>query len=342
MNDYALNEAFNRIEKRHADAIATYEEHREKVEKEIPEIVHLNSEIANTGRNVIIASLTQGIDIKSRIDEIRRANMYAQNRTSELLVSHNYPKDYLDIKYYCPKCNDTGYIKNDYCECVTNLVNQINAEIVNKNSFFKQCNFDDFNLDMFSTSKYVQVKDKSREVVRTVTEYDYMKEILEDCQHYAEVFKTYSSPSMLMTGTTGLGKTHLSLAMGKIIMEKGYSVIYNSALDLFSCLEKEKFTKNRDYDVDTLESVLNVDLLIIDDLGVEVDNKFYKSALYNIINTRYIRALPTIINTNLTLDDLNFRYEDRIFSRLFSYQIIEFYGEDIRMKLEKKNRTSLS
>lgn len=335
MNNYALNEAFDRIAKRHADAIATYEEHIEKIEKEIPEIVHLNSEIANTSRNIIIASLTKGIDVKSRVDEIRRANQYAQRRTSELLISHNYSSDYLDVKYHCPKCHDTGYINDDYCECVTNLVNQISAENVNKNSFFKQCTFDDFDLSYFSPSKVIQIKDKNRNIINSMSEYDYMVKILNQCREYAEIFKVHASPSpsILMTGTTGLGKTHLSLAIARSIMEKGFSVIYNSALDLFNCLEKEKFSKTNNYEVDTLESVLNVDLLILDDLGVEIDNKFYKSVLYNIINTRYIRSIPTIINTNLDLDDLKSKYEDRILSRMFSYQIMEFYGEDIRMKL---------
>ncbi|MCD7800093.1 MAG: ATP-binding protein [Ruminococcus sp.] len=337
MNNTALNEAFDIISKRHAEAIATYEERINKVEKEIPEIVHLNSEIANTSKNIIIASLTKGIDIKSRIDEIKRANLYAQRKASELLISHNYSSDYLDIKYYCPKCSDTGYIDDDYCECVNNLVKQINAENINKNSSFKQCTFEDFNLNLFSRSNMHCIKDKNGETFRNISEYEHMKTILQQCIEYSEIFKS-SSPSILMSGPTGLGKTHLSLSIARRVMEKGYSVIYNSALDLFNCLEREKFSKNYDSQADTLEGILNVDLLILDDLGVEVDNKFYKSILYNIINTRYIHSIPTIINTNLSLNDLNLKYEDRIVSRMFSYQVMEFYGEDIRMKRESNGK----
>ncbi|MBS6445159.1 MAG: ATP-binding protein [Ruminococcus sp.] len=340
MNNYALNQAFDIIEKRHAEAISEYENRIRKVEKEIPEIAHLNSQIANTSREVIIASLTKDGDVKSRIEEIKRVNQYAQNRIAELLISHRYPKDFLNMHYHCPKCSDTGYIDNDYCECVNTLVNKINADTINKNSFFKNCTFESFNLDYYSRSKMVFLKGHNNQVVSTYNEYEYMQKVFDFCKKYAENFQVKNSEDLLIFGGTGVGKTHISLAMGKKIMEAGFSVIYNSALDLFSSLEKERFSNNNNFEISILDGVLNADLLIIDDLGIEMDNKFYKSVLYNIINTRYIKSLPTIINTNLNLNGLDLKYEERIFSRLYSYHMMEFQGNDYRIA-SKDNRQSI-
>lgn len=336
MNNHALNQAFNIIEKRHAEAISEYENRIQKVEKEIPEIAYLNSQIANTSREVIIASLTKDGDVKSRIEEIKRVNQYAQNRITELLISHKYPQDFLNMHYHCSKCSDTGYFNNDYCECVNTLVNKINADTINKNSFFKNCNFESFNFDCYSHSKMVFLKGQNNQVIGTYNEYEYMQKVLDFCKKYAENFQTKDSQDLLILGGTGVGKTHISLAMGKKIMESGFSVIYNSALDLFSSLEKERFS-NSNFEDSILDGVLNADLLIVDDLGVEIDNKFYKSALYNIINTRYIKSLPTIINTNLDLQGLNFKYEARISSRLYSYRMMEFQGNDYRVASKDNN-----
>lgn len=327
MNNQAIIEAFNRISKRRNDAVAEYDRHLEEVEKSIPEIVYLNGQIANTSRNILLTALNKGVDIKSQVEEIKRANLHAQQRINTLLQSHGYPSDYLTIKYHCPNCNDTGYPKDstNYCECVTRLANEISAEWVNQNTHLQLSSFDTFSFDYYDKNKFYTIDGIQ------ISEYENIVEIFNDCKNYARDFNPHF-PNILMIGSTGLGKTHLSLAMARVISESGYSVIYNSAMDLFSSIEREKFSKYQNEGIDTLDSVLSVDLLILDDLGVEYDNKFYKSVLYNIINTRIVRNLATIINTNLSIKALNDKYENRITSRLFNYQVMEFFGKDIRQR----------
>jgi DNA replication protein DnaC len=328
MNRKVISEAFRRISKRHNEALAEYEKHLEEVENKIPEIVQLNGQIANTSRNIIVTALSKGVDVKSQVERIKSANLYAQKRVDDLLTQHGYPKDYLSINYHCKDCCDTGYVNDSttYCKCVNRLVSEINAEWINKNTSLQLSSFETFSLDFYDKDKYYDINGIM------ISEYKNILDIFNDCKNYAEHFNlTY--PSILMMGPTGLGKTHLSLAIARVVSNAGYSVAYNSAMDLFSAIEKEKFNNKYNSDgMDTLESVLTVDLLILDDLGVEYDNRFYKSVLYNIINTRIIRNLPTIINTNLTVEDLNEKYENRITSRLFTYQIMVFYGRDIRQR----------
>ena len=76
-----------------------------------------------------------------------------------------------------------------------------------------------------------------------------------------------------------------------------------------------------------------VDLLIIDDLGTELNNAFVTSQLFLCINERLLARKSTIISTNLSLDELQNEYSERIFSRLISnYEIMLILGDDIRIK----------
>jgi DNA replication protein DnaC len=135
-----------------------------------------------------------------------------------------------------------------------------------------------------------------------------------------------------MQGETGLGKTHLSLAIAGEVIEKGYTVLYNSAQNIFNELQKERFGKG-DSDGRFEPMVLECDLLVIDDLGAEFSTQFTNAALYNIVNTRINASLPTIISTNLSLKELEERYTRRISSRLIGeYNTLYFIGGDVRQK----------
>ena len=134
-----------------------------------------------------------------------------------------------------------------------------------------------------------------------------------------------------MMGNTGLGKTHLSLAIAAVVTQNGYGVVYGSVNNLVSKLEKEHF--GRDEDNGTLESLLTCDLLILDDLGTEFRTAFSTAELYNIANTRQMAKRPTIISTNLTMKELEAAYSSRFTSRIIAdYVRCLFQGEDIRQK----------
>ena len=92
-----------------------------------------------------------------------------------------------------------------------------------------------------------------------------------------------------------------------------------------------RFNKNNSDFV--YDNILNVDLLIIDDLGTELTNTFTNSKLFYCLNTRYLHRKSTIISTNLALDRLTDIYSERIFSRISSnYILLKFFGTDIRIK----------
>ena len=164
-----------------------------------------------------------------------------------------------------------------------------------------------------------------------------MSAILEIAKKYANSFDPEKSGSIIMMGNTGLGKTHVSSAMGGIIINNGFDVYYSTAVDMMADFENERFS-NVKSDSLRSEKYFSCELLIIDDLGTELINQFTTSCLYNVINSRLIKKKPTIINTNFTREDLRKKYMDRITSRIFGeYTVLPFLGTDIReKKLQKK------
>jgi DNA replication protein DnaC len=148
-----------------------------------------------------------------------------------------------------------------------------------------------------------------------------------------DFLKSYSvnfnknSGSFFFTGGTGLGKTHLSLAVMNKVTEKGYSVFYGSADNIIKQMEKERFGRSN---TDIEEEIENADLLIIDDLGTEFRTAFSETAVYQIINNAILNSKPMIISSNLSITELEERYGQRVVSRLNSFEVINFIGTDIR------------
>lgn len=142
----------------------------------------------------------------------------------------------------------------------------------------------------------------------------------------------------MMRGATGLGKTHLSLAIANEVIQNGFGVIYVSAPMLLSTLEKSHFKYDYDTEEETINSLVTCDLLIIDDLGTEFQSSYSTSTIYNIFNSRLLNRKPTIMNTNLTLKDLEKSYSPRFVSRVMgNCAKIDFLGRDIRRPRPRSN-----
>ena len=253
------------------------------------------------------------------IEEQKIRNLTAQENVKRLLEKHGLPEDYLEVKYHCPQCDDTGVTGTKLCACHIELLKNLAYEEAGKKSPLKICTFEDFKL-----SYYPEKAESSYEL----SPREKMADILSFCKEYAENFDR-KAPSVLMAGQTGLGKTHLSLSIVGKVIEKGYSVMYNSAQNFFRELQNERFGKSGSSAFENM--MLECDLLVIDDLGAEFSTTFTVSALYNIVNTRINTGLPTIISTNYSLAEIEKQYTNRISSRFIGeYSILYFEGKDIR------------
>ena len=198
------------------------------------------------------------------------------------------------------------------------------SKALNDRSPMKLKSFDDFDLSLYPDSSD---KPSGGENPRKI-----MAQNLSRCIEYANSFDGTGS-GMLMIGATGLGKTHLSLAVANAVIERGYSAIYGSVPELLRMMDNEQF---RRAEGDTMSLLLGCELLILDDLGAETKSEYNIARLYEIINARVNRGIPMIISTNLNPQQINERYQDRIWSRLFSMEVLMFSGTDNRIKLSNR------
>lgn len=128
----------------------------------------------------------------------------------------------------------------------------------------------------------------------------------------------------------------MSNCIAQKLLEKGKTVLYQTAPVLLESVIDYKMSKQKNLN-NIYQSVLNVDLLIIDDLGTESLNSMKLSELFTILNTRILnlnnKTTKTIISTNLNIKDIFNIYEERIGSRIAGYyDIYYFFGDDLRFK----------
>lgn len=302
------------LAQRRSRALAERENHHRIAVETVPEILEAEEKMSRAGLATIKAVGMGAADAKEYIQKLSEINLEAQAQRRLLLKSNGFPEDWLDVHYTCKKCEDKGFVSGIMCGCFKELLKSIEYEKLCSKLPVGNCRFDNFKLDYYPDGAGTSPKKR-------------MESVLNYCKAYAADFSR-RSPSLLLYGKTGLGKTHLSLAIAGNAVEEGYGVIYSSAQNLFNKLEKDKFGKA---DANTEEAILDCDLLIIDDLGAEFTTQFTVSALYNIVNSRELEGKSTIISTNLMPEQLTKAYGERIASRILSnYVMLYFDGSDIR------------
>jgi DNA replication protein DnaC len=256
-------------------------------------------------------------EIRADVEELSR-------RRAELLEANGYPADYTDPRYECEKCQDSGYVDGRMCECMRRELILAGYESSGIARLMGTQRFDNFNLEFY------------RDTPRT---YQNMSYVFETMRSYAQGFDPAVSPNLILFGGTGLGKTHLSTAVAKTVIDRGYDVVYTGAIGMLADFERARFGNASGAESGNgTERYFDCDLLIIDDLGSEVSNQFTVSCIYNVINNRISLGRPTLISTNLNQNEIGDRYWDRITSRLFGeYLPLVFSGTDVRkQKISKK------
>lgn len=305
---------------KHLAAGETQRVRMREVEAGHPEMAEINAALSQTGLRIFEAAMAGREGLEQRIAKLRDDNRRLLDDRAALLTVYGYPADYLDLKYECSACMDTGFIDNGtrLCTCMRRALVLAGYESSGIGPLLERQTFENFSLQY-----YTDPADRRR-----------MEQVLETARRYVGLFSDEKSQNLLFFGQTGLGKTHLSSAIAKSLIDRGFDVLYETAQNLFGDFEDEKF--NRAYNTGVEERktdrYFSCDLLIIDDLGAELSNQFTASCLYNLINTRYNMGKSCIISTNLTHPEIEKRYSQRVLSRLLGqYQNLQFTGRDIRM-----------
>lgn len=304
------------IDSRRANSISTFEKHTAEVTSSVEGYREIDQALSIVGSR-IMGTVLAGSKSSQTLDQIRKEYEDLAEAKKALLTNHGYPEDYCDIHYSCPACSDTGYVGVNICSCLKREIVRAFSEDSGLYSLLKNHSFETFSLDYY--------KGNDRQL---------MEQNLSILNDFADHFDAGESDSFLFYGGTGLGKTHLSSAVAKKLIENGSYVVYESAINMFSDYESARFgAKSAGSSQPDLEKYDDCDLLIIDDLGCEVTNQFTLSCLYRLIDSRIMKHKSTIISTNLNQDEIRKRYTDRLASRIFGeYRILIFLGTDIRQQ----------
>ncbi len=317
-NSDAFKKVMDDFSVKRAAAIDEAEKRLDDVVKKCPEIKMIDVALAGTGV-AIMEAIGQGRDgIEERIEKIRKNNEELQQQRADCLALLGLMSDHTEPKFECTLCKDTGYDESArLCKCFKKALTIETCKRSGLGRLVDIQTFDSYSLDYFKDN---------------IDVYDKMSEIFKQCKKYAEKFSPESKHLMLV-GDTGLGKTHLSTAIAGRVIERGFDVCYDTATNIFSSFENERFGKQNSKFAIPTERYFDCDLLIIDDLGTEPVTQFTVSSLYNLINTRSMNEKQVLLNTNLTKDEIKKKYGDRIASRLIGEAIIlQFVGNDVRLQ----------
>lgn len=289
----------------------------------IPKLKELEDELislsAESGRQALFGNT-------EILNNLKEATAQIKEMQRQLLIDNGYPPDYLCMQYKCSKCKDTGFIDNKKCACFKQAI----ADMIYAGSNMKSV----LDRENFSTFSFKYYSDDYIDETIGLSPLSNMQKIVASCKSFIRHFDK-KHDNLLFIGNTGVGKTFLANCIAKELLDRGYTVIYLTAFRLFDILEKYKFGREAENALaasDQFEYILDCDMLIIDDLGTELNNSFTTSQLYLIINERLLRQKSTLISTNLSLDNLLTNYSERIYSRIISnYSIRRIVGEDIRL-----------
>lgn len=318
------------INSHHVEIMSIYEKIRSKEEEnlknrkseiaiKLPKVIDIENSI---GRLCIQMSLNTLRNLSNRDEYLKEVKEQITNlrvKKSELLVENGYPLDYLELKYACNKCKDTGFTGKEKCSCYKQKLIRIHYRNTDLSRLLEKNNFDNFKFEYYNSSNNGPEKFSPKEN---------MEIMVSKAWNFIKNFNE-TDENLLFYGNSGTGKTFLSHCIAKELLDKGYFVVYKTAEDLIKSLKDVKFNGNTELE----DYLINCDLLIIDDLGTEMSSEFSKTELFNLLNSKLLKQKKMLVSTNYSLDGLLNIYSERITSRLMgNFNLFKFYGNDIRLQ----------
>jgi len=245
--------------------------------------------------------MEDSLKLKHEIDDLK-------TKINNYLALNNIDASKLTPKYDCKICNDTGVAGGRICKCLLNELNlQLSLRASSQSHFksFADCKKEIMDEQDIKASEWLQTW----------------------CARYPNITKA----NINIVGGSGTGKTFMLECVANELIKKGVLVCYKTAFELNELARLYHIGKAYGF-----SDCLNAEVLLIDDLGTEpILKNVTKEYLYNLINTRQINNKPTLISTNLSLDNILDRYDERIFSRLANKNlstVIQLVSADKRIK----------
>ncbi len=239
------------------------------------------------------------------------------------LTEAGYEEDYLQPIYTCQLCKDTGYVGepiHTLCQCVQKRV----MEKMVGDTDYRLLQHENF-------ESYDETIIPETTLSNGMTQREAQRRIRNICKKYADNFDPGSGESLMMVGSSGLGKTFLMNCVCQRVIERGYQVVVTTAFKLAEIMRDYQFNGTS---AEAVREMVDADLLAVDDLGAEPRfRNLTGSGILFIINERYNAGKPMIFTTNCPPPDLYINYGDRVAARILDpvrTKIFLFEGNDLR------------
>jgi len=233
--------------------------------------------------------------------------------------------------YNCLKCHDAGYLRADVpyghpqfgkpvkCACTVAKEQAVKQQALENMSGI-------MHYDLYENATFRTYNKRIPGVV--------------DAYNAAFVFAHDPDGWLVLVGEYGCGKTHLAVAIAKVVLEQGKSVLVQTVPDLLDNLRTSFDPKAETISFNTLfEDMKTADLLVLDDYGAENTTPWAVEKLFQILNYRYSAALPTVITTNnIGLEGIDGRIRSRLHDKSL-VNVIEINAKDYRPQLSGRKKT---
>lgn len=327
MDNNILKQLLTEYDSKRMYALTSLEDRKERLRETSSEYTLLEKDMQNISLEVLKAMLNlEDTEKEKKLKNLQQKTDEISEKKAKLLQNLNLPSDYLSPHFECSLCQDTGYVQNSLCSCIKQKLYDIEYNKSNISNI-KFENFENFKFDVYSDEAKPEIYNSQ------ISPRENMKKIYTISKRFVENFNSPEGKNLMFLGPTGLGKTFLSNCIAKEILDSGKTVLYQTAPVMLDSIIKSKFENSSTL----IDNILDVDLLIIDDLGTETMNNMKFTELFNIINTRLLnqnkKSTKTIISTNMDMKDIFEVYDERIGSRIIgNYNICRFFGDDIRVR----------
>jgi len=304
-------------------AKSRYEKNKEIIYAKLPIIEEIQSEIQEKSSALILLTINNPSFSDLEFNKRKLEIQDLRSRIVEILVENNLPMNSLDIVYNCFTCKDTGYVASNKCKCYRKVLAKIYLDESELKDLIQKYNFQKFDFNLFPK----QITEKEGKSPRAN-----IRAIRNEIDNYINNFDKIND-NLCFYGAVGSGKSFMTYCIAKELLERGYLVIYKSSTDLFEDLRTIRIQSDKNLE----DLIFNCDLLIIDDFGIELTNDYTSLDLFNLLNKKMLYNKKILISTNLLLENIVEKYQERIYSRIIgNFKFHRFIGEDLRIELSNK------
>ncbi len=319
MRDELLNQALRETQERQEENQRLSLERRRQAEDRSDRIRMLLAERENLVRSSVRGILNGAPGSAENLPETME-NLSGRIRRE--LVRAGFPEDYLEPVVTCPLCRDTGYVGDPIrkrCSCVNQRYQELLRKEIGLPTDGSET-FETYDESLLPAEPIEGHRFSQRQMTGAVKK---------ACETWADTYPEQKPRDMVLSGKSGLGKTFLMHAMAARLIERGVPVIVISAWSFLETARKSYFG-----DGEEIREIQESPVLMIDDLGSEpMMQNITVEQFFQLINERQRRNLPTVISTNLSMEELRTRYTERVISRLSDQRNCNFMGlvgQDLR------------